>query len=222
MLGEGGYADFTAKLIPNVAREKIIGVRIPALRAFAKSIAGTREAEEFLRALPHRYLDENHLHGALLSLERRDIGALLARTEEFLPHIDNWATCDLFSPKLFAKYPELVYEKIGTWLDSARVYAVRFAVTALIGFFMGENYRPDQTARLAELQSGEYYINMALAWYFAEGLARRSEEFLPYFERGLIANPWVRGKAIQKARESRKISPELKEYLHTLRNSQSG
>lgn len=221
-LGESGYADFTAKLTPGVAREKIIGVRIPALRALAKSVAGTPEAEEFLCALPHKYLDENHLHGVLLSLERRDIGALLERTEEFLPHIDNWASCDLFSPKLFASYPEPVYNRIGAWLDSAHVYTVRFAIKALLDFFMGKNYRPGQSERLAALRSGEYYINMALAWYFAEGTARRPDEFLPYFERGLIANPWVHNKAIQKARESLKINPELKEYLRTLKNPRSG
>lgn len=216
-LGESDYADFTAKLTPGIGRERILGVRIPALRTLAKSVVGTPEAEVFLRALPHYYLDENNLHGALLSLEKKDILRLLAQTEEFLPHIDNWATCDLFSPKLFAKYPGLVYENISRWLGSAHTYTLRFAVISLLGFYMGENWRPEHATRLAELQSREYYVNMALAWYFSEAVARRPDEILPYFERRLITNPWVHNKAIQKSRESLRVGPELGEQLRSLK-----
>jgi Predicted DNA alkylation repair enzyme len=215
-LGEPKYADFSAKLTPTVDRGRVLGVRIPELRKFAKSVYGTPEAEAFLNTLPHYYFDENNLHGALLSLEKRDIAKLLERTEKFLPHIDNWATCDLFSPKLFAKYPELVYDHIDRWLDSPQTYTQRFAITTLLGFYLKENYAPEHSDRLAALQSGEYYVNMALAWYFAEGLALHPEEFLPYFGREKIANPWVRAKAAQKARESRRVSADILEKLKTL------
>lgn len=206
---DSGYADFTAKLLPGIDRELIIGVRMPALRTIAKSAAGTPEAEEFLALLPHRYYDENNLHAALLSLERRDIEALIARIEEFLPHIDNWATCDLLKPSLFALYPDRVYEKVTKWLSDPHPFTERFAVTTLLYFYLGENYRPGQSDMCAAHRSGEYYVNMALAWYFAEGLARRTDDFLPYFAPGRIVNPWVARKALQKARESLRIPREL-------------
>lgn len=213
------YADFTVKLLPCIDRKCIIGVRIPALRAIAKSAAGTPEAEEFLESLPHRYYDENNLHAALLSLERHDIDSLLARVEMFLPYIDNWATCDLLKPKLFAMNPGRVYEKAAKWLHAPHTFTARFAVTTLIYFYLGENYRPGQSDMCAALRSGEYYVNMALAWYFAEGLARRTDDFLPYFEPGRIANPWVAGKALQKARESLRIPREFIERLTELKRS---
>lgn len=211
-LRDDGYADFTAKLVPTVERERIIGVRIPALRKLAKSAAGTQEAAEFLSALPHRLYDENNLHAALL-MHERDVEVLLAHIEKFLPHIDNWATCDLLSPPAFTGHPERVYECVKRWLDSGHTYTVRFGVTTLLGFYLGEHFSPEHPRLCAELQSSEYYINMAIAWYFAEGLARRPDDFLPFFENGTIVNPWVRAKALQKARESRRVPRELLEKL---------
>lgn len=216
-LRDEGYADFTAKLVPAVERERIIGVRLPALRKLAKSAAGTPEAEEFLSALPHRSFDENNLHAALLAHEQ-DIETLLARIESFLPYIDNWATCDMLSPPLFAQHPELVYGRVKKWLCSGHTYTVRFAVITLLGFYLGSHYTPEQSDLCADLQSNEYYINMALAWYFAEGLAKRPVDFLPYFERGLIANPWVHAKAVQKSRESRRVPRDLVDRLAAIRH----
>ncbi len=212
-LGEPSYADFVAKLLPGYSRELIIGVRLPKLRALAKNAFGTLEAGEFLDLLPHRYFDENNLHAALLMLETRDIEKLLVQVEEFLPYIDNWATCDMLRPALFALHPKLVYSHVKKWLAGSHAFTVRFAITTLINFYLGENYLREQSDLCAGLQSSEYYVNMALAWYFAEGLVRRPDDFIPYFERRQIANPWVLAKAVQKARESRRVPRELAESL---------
>lgn len=207
-LADAKYADFMAKLVPTVERERIIGVRLPALRKLAKSAAGTPEALEYLRSLPHRYFDENNLHAMLLKHEG-DIERLLASVEALLPYVDNWATCDMLPSPLFAKHPELVFTQVKKWFCSSHTFTVRFAAVTLLCYYLGENYLPEQSDLCARLVSSEYYINMALAWYFAEGLARRPADFIPYFEYGKIKNPWVHKKALQKARESRRVPRDL-------------
>ena len=97
------YRDFTAKLIPNVDKEKIIGIRVPILRKFAKEFYKNKSAaEEFLSALPHHYYEENLLHGFLIE-QIKDFQSAVEHTEAFLPFVDNWAVCDTFSPKIFQK-----------------------------------------------------------------------------------------------------------------------
>src|SRR5574344_2057085 len=97
------YKEFNCKLIPNVDSTTVIGVRTPQLRKFAKEFAKTDDAIEFLKILPHKYYEENNLHGFILE-SIKDYDVLIEKLEEFLPYIDNWATCDLISPKIFKKH----------------------------------------------------------------------------------------------------------------------
>ena len=215
-LADPGYRDFQRKLIPTLAPERILGVRTPALRAYAKSLVKTGEAPAFLLALPHLYYDENQLHALLLNEERRDLPGLLAQVEAFLPYVDNWANCDTLSPKLFKKDPDLVRAHVERWLDSSRTYTVRFAVDVLLRFYLGEQFRPTDLERLAALPTGEYYINMAVAWYMSYALIQQWDAALPLFQTKRL-DPWVHNKSLQKAVESRRLSPETKAFLKTLR-----
>ena len=209
------YGIFQAKLIPTVRAERIIGVRTPALRSLAKRLYGDPGAEEFLAALPHRYFDEDQLHAFLISPEK-DYDRCIARTEEFLTYIDNWATCDQLSPKAFRKAPERLLPHIRTWIKSDRTYTVRFAIGMLMQHFLDEGFRTEYADMAASVRSEEDYINMMIAWYFATALAKQYEAILPYLEEGRL-DPWVHNKAIQKSVESFRISDERKEYLKTLR-----
>ena len=185
------YRAFQSKLMPTVAPETVIGVRTPLLRNLAKELAGTAEAADFLRVLPHAYYEENNLHAFLVE-KIRDYDAALAETERFLPYIDNWATCDCFSPKVFAKHK-----------DEMRHY-------------LDADFRPEYLAWVADVQSEEYYLNMMRAWYFATALAKQPDDTLPYLtERRL--DVWTHNKAIQKAVESYRIPPELKQRLREMR-----
>lgn len=210
------YQRFQCRLMPTVAPETVIGVRMPALRSYAKTLSGTPAAETFLNTLPHRYYEENNLHGLLID-QLGDFSRTVAAVDAFLPHVDNWATCDLLSPRVFAKHlPELL-EKILGWLRADGVYTVRFAIGMLMRFYLEDAvFQPEYPELVASVRSEEYYIRMMAAWYFATALAKQPEAVLPYFSAGRL-EPWTRKKAIQKAVESRRISPQMKEYLRTLR-----
>ena len=209
-LKDDNYREFHAKLIPNVPAEKIIGVRTPALRDFAKKAAKMPEARAFLEELPHFYYEENNLHGALLSLIfPNDI-------ERFLPYVDNWATCDMLSPKIFKKNLPLVYEKVKGWLKSGKTYTVRFGIVTLLGFFLDDAFKPEMLQLVADVKPGEFYVKMAAAWYFSVALVKQYDAALPYFQNKQL-DPWTHNKAIQKALESRRVSPETKEYLKSLK-----
>ena len=209
------YREFVSKLMPTVDPETVIGVRTPELRRLAKELSGTSEAAEFIKILPHRYYEENNLHGFLIE-SIRDYDAAVGAVDAFLPYIDNWATCDLMSPKVFKKHlPELL-EKIRVWLKSDRTYTVRFGIGMLLSFFLESDFSPEQLALVADLRSEEYYINMMIAWYFATALAKQYGAALPYLQEKRL-DKWTHNKTIQKAIESYRISDEAKTYLRTLK-----
>lgn len=214
-LQDPAYQSFQAKLIPTIDPACIIGVRTPALRALARELQGSPEASVFLSDLPHRYYDENMLHGCLLSA-MRDYGQTVAAVEAFLPYLDNWATCDLLSPKVFRKNLPDLYQHILVWLQSGHVYTVRFGIGMLLSFYLDEAFHPDMLALVANLRSQEYYINMMIAWYFATALAKQPAVALPYIEQHKLGL-WVHNKTIQKAIESRRITEKTKTYLRSLR-----
>lgn len=214
-LADNTYKEFQASLIPTVDRDKIIGVRIPQLRAYAKKIAKTAEAEAFLNSLPHTYYDENNLH-AFLCEQIPDLDEAFKKTEQFLPYIDNWATCDSFNPKVFAKYPEKLLTKIDEWLASPHEYTVRYAIKLLMTHFLDERFNEAYMKSIAKIRREEYYIKMMIAWYFATAFAKQYETSVKYLENKEL-DPWVHNKAIQKATESFRVTGEAKKYLKTLR-----
>lgn len=210
-----GYRAFHAKLMPTIEYERIIGVRIPALRSLARDLAGTALAEAFLETLPHAYYEENNLHGFLIG-SIRDFSQCLAQVERFLPYIDNWATCDSLRPKSFARHKQALLPHIERWLASDHPYTCRFAMEMLMVHFLDGDFSPEYPQWVAAVVSQEYYVNMMIAWYFATALAKQWEEIVPYLEEGRL-EPWVHNKTIQKAVESYRITPEQKAYLRKLK-----
>lgn len=214
-LCDGKYGDFNAKLIPNIDRRRVIGVRTPELRAMAKRLHGTAQAEKFLHALPHEYFEENQLHAFLLEYEK-DYSALIAALDAFLPYVDNWATCDQMNPKSLGRNKEALLAKIREWLASGRCYTVRYAIGQLMRWYLDADFKPEYADMVAAVRSEEYYVRMMAAWYFATALAKQYDAVLPYFtERKLDA--WTHNKAIQKAVESYRVSDEHKTALRRLK-----
>ena len=209
------YQDFHSKLIPTVLKDKIIGVRTPALRKFAKDFGKSEKAAEFMKILPHKYYEENNLHAFLIE-QIKDFDDCIYALDNFLLFIDNWATCDMLTPKILGENLPLLYEKIVEWTKSEHTYTVRFAIVTLMKFFMDDRLDKKHLSLLAGINSDEYYINMAIAWYLATALASRWDLVIPYIENRNF-DKWVHSKAIQKAIESYRITPEQKEYLRTLK-----
>lgn len=213
------YRDFQAKLMPDVAKENIIGVRTPQLRQYAKQLVKRPEAAEFLNDLPHRYYDENNVHAFLVE-QVRDYGECLAQIERFLPYVDNWATCDMMSPKVFGKHTDELLSAIRAWLSSGETYTVRFGIGMLMRLYLDDKFLPEYPALVAAVSSEEYYVNMMIAWYFATALAKQYDAVLPYITEKRLP-VWTHNKAIQKACESRRITPEQKEYLRGFKMKES-
>lgn len=210
------YRDFQARLMPDIDFNRIIGIRTPVLRRYAKSLAKEPYAEDFLLELPHTYYEANNLHGMLLNLLYTDINVYLEKLEEFLPYIDNWATCDLMSPKIFKQNLSLVYERVRLWLKSSHTFTVRFGIVVLLEYFLNDNFKPEMLGLVSCVSSDEYYVKMAVAWYFSMALVSQYDAALPYIE-GHVLDKWTHNKAIQKAVESRQTENELKNYLRSLK-----
>ena len=209
------YRDFQGKLIPTIDPKAIIGVRTPDLRTLAKELAKQEDIGTFLDTLPHTYFDENQLHAFILS-ELKDYDQCIVRVNDFLPYIDNWATCDQLSPKAFKKHKTELLKEIKNWLKSDKTYTVRFAVGMLMQHYLDDDFNTAYPKLVATIKSDEYYINMMRAWYFATALAKQYDAIIPYIEQKKL-DLWTHSKAIQKAVESYRITPEQKEYLKTFR-----
>lgn len=219
-LQDKGYKEFHSRLMPTVNRDSIIGVRTPALRKLAKELAKQPEYMEYIHMLPHDYYDENNLHGFLIETIK-DYDECVAAVNEFLPYVDNWATCDLMSPKVFKKHRMELLEQIKIWLASDETYTIRYGIEMLMTHYLDEDFKKEYLAWVAEIRSEEYYVNMMIAWYFATALAKQPADTLPYIEQVRL-DTWTHNKAIQKAVESYRISPEQKAYLKTLKIKKNG
>ncbi len=215
-IADAGNARFVSRLIPQIPSERILGCRTPALRALAKSLGTESDAvHRFLQTLPHVYFDENQLHAFLIS-QIRSFPECIAAVSEFLPYVDNWATCDQLSPPVFRKETAKLCPYLEAWMQSPHPYTVRFAIGMYMRYFLDERFDVAQADRIAAIHSDEYYINMEIAWYFATALSKQPAAIMPYLEQRRLSE-WIHKKTIQKCIESRRISDETKTYLRTLR-----
>ena len=209
------YRDFQAKLIPGTKIEYYIGVRTPELRKYAKELVKREDVADFLHDLPHTYFDENQLHAFIIS-SMKDYGKCIDELNRFLPYVDNWATCDQMSPKIFKKHKTKLLIEIDKWMTSDKTYTVRFAVGMLMEHFLDEDFDIAYPGKVAKLRSEEYYVNMMIAWYFATALAKQYDAVIPFIEKNRL-DIWTHNKTIQKAVESYRITSGQKEYLKSLK-----
>ena len=214
-LADEKYAEFQAKLTPTVNRDLFIGVRVPDVRKLAKEIYKSGDYAGFLAELPHTYYDEDMLHGLIIS-EIKDFNQCIAAVEAFLPYVDNWAVCDIMSPKCFKKHKAELLPIIKTWTKSSEEYIIRFGLEMLMSHYLDENFKPEHLKIAAAVRSDKYYVNMMIAWFFATALAKQWDDTIVYIESNKLES-WVHNKTIQKARESYRITLEQKEYLETLK-----
>lgn len=215
-LQDVSYADFQAKLTPNIPRERFIGARVPEVRKLAKRVAKEPEAASFLSDLPHKYYDENILHSLLLS-EMKDYDACVVAVDAFLPYIDNWAVCDILSPEIFKKHKIALLEKIKEWSASEKTYTCRFGIEMLMSYFLDEDFQSAYLEIPASVHREEYYVRMMIAWFFATALAKQWDTTITYIEDHRL-DTWTHNKTIQKARESKRITPKQKAYLKKLKH----
>lgn len=210
-LQDMAYRDFHSRLMPDIDKETVIGIRVPVLRKYAKSIAGTELAEKFIKELPHRYYEGNNLHMMLIT-GIKDYARCLTEIERFLPYIDNWATCDFPAPKCFEDHKEELLPVIKRWIASSETYTIRYGIGMLMRLYLDEDFDPEYVRIVVGVKSDEYYVNMMIAWYMATALAKQWDAVIPYIEEHRMSD-WVHRKTIQKAVESYRITDEQKKYL---------
>ena len=212
---DDAYREFQAKLVPNIPKETILGVRTPEMRKIAKEVFESAERDAFLNDLPHKYYDENLIHFFVLAMIR-DFNECVRRVEAFLPYVDCWPASDQATPKSFRKNHEKLLPYIEKWIASDHVYTARFGLRMLMNEFLDADFKEEYLALAASKQGEDYYLKMMIAWFFATALAKRYDETVPYLEQHRL-DEWVHKKAIQKAIESFRVSDAHKEYLKRLR-----
>lgn len=221
-LRDDNYQNFISQIVPNISSDTILGVRIPLLRKFAKQMAKEHpdKVTAFLQDLPHTYFDENNLHGLFVS-EQTDMNTTIALLDDFLPHVNNWATCDLIRPKVFAKHTSELLSHVKRWMYSDHAYTIRFGIEMLMVHYLDTHFQPEYLTSVVSVQKmteahQTYYVKMMIAWFFATALAKQPTATLPIIEQGCF-DAWTHRMTIQKARESQRISPKMKRYLQSLK-----
>ncbi len=221
------FKAFHSRLIPTIPADTVIGVRTPELRRIAKEFCSDSGIEKFLDKLPHKYYDENQIHSFILS-GIKDFDECVEQVEKFLAYVDNWATCDQLRPKVLGKSLEnrkKLLEFIKLWVRGRLAsgeqveddtYVVRFGIEMLMSYFLDGDFKPEYLKWVAKVHREDYYVKMMVAWYFATALAKQYEATLPFIQ-GRKLEPWTHNKAIQKAIESYRITPEQKAYLKKLK-----
>lgn len=223
-LQDTDYRSFQARLVPTIDPSTIVGVRVPALRTYAREIAREPEVRTaFLNELPHATYDENMLHAVLIAQlkePRGDTGEAfsqaLAEVEAFLPHVDNWAVCDTLPPKILGAHADETRTKVDQWLANPHTYTRRFGLDLLLEFFLDERFQPSDLYQVAALPAGDRYVDMAAAWYLSYALIKQYDTTLPLFQQAVM-DPRVHNLAIRKAVESYRLSADRKTYLRGLR-----
>lgn len=215
-LSDQKFRDFHSRLVPTVPKEKIIGVRTPELRKLANEIIKTGCEENFLSRLPHKYYEENNIHAAIIE-KTKNFDLCMSRLNSFLPYVDNWATCDMMSPSVLCKERKRFLSEIEKWISSESTYTVRFGILMLIKFFLDEHFCVSHVNTILRIDCTEYYVSMAVAWYFATALAKQYRQILPFIEKEGAIDTITRKRAIRKACESYRITEEQKKHLKSLK-----
>ena len=209
------YKEFQSKLVPNIDKETIIGVRTPQMRSIVKEIFGTEEANDFLKVLPHQYYEENIIHFFLIS-KIKDFDDCVKEVERFLPYIDCWPVCDQATPLVFKKNHDKLIPLIKKWIKFKHVYTARFGIRMLMNEFLDKDFKEEYLELVSSKKGEDYYLKMMIAWYFATALAKQYDKTIKYIENRTL-DPWVHNKTIQKAVESYRVSDKHKEYLKRFR-----
>ena len=212
---DAAYADFTAKLIPTVPREKFIGIRSPEYKKIIRQIGDDPVIPVFLSSLPHTWQEENCLHAALIT-RIREYETCVSTLEQFMPYIDNWAINDTINPRCFRKHRAELIHRVQAWISSPAPYTRRCGIRVLMANYLDADFRPEYLNLPADLRSDEYYVNIMTAWLFAEALVKQWDTAVIYIETRRL-DPWTHNKTIQKACESYRIPDERKAYLRTLK-----
>lgn len=214
-LADEDYRIFHSKLVPGT--ENILGVRVPELRKLAKKLV-KEDWREYFEAAPDMYYEEDMLRGFMVGYGRMDIEERLDKVREFLPSIHNWAVCDCFCStlKFTEKNREKVWEFLQPYFLSDKTYELRFASVMALDYYVLPEYAPAVFRYFDEMKSGDYYVQMAVAWAVSVYYVHLPEMTEGYMRENLL-DDFTYNKSIQKICESYRVDKETKARLRSLK-----
>lgn len=216
-LADPNYRTFHAKLCPGC--DNILGIRIPVLKDYAKQLKKQyKSMREYLDCPFWDYAEDIMLFGFLLAGEKMTDQERLPYLQIYVSHITSWAVCDspVSSYKFIGKNPDFYKPVIRSYLTSDKEYEVRFAVVALMDYYINDAEIDGVLSDIAGLAHDGYYVKMAAAWALSVAYIRFPEKVLPMFS-AKILDAFTHNKAIQKICESYRVSAEDKAMLRTLK-----
>ncbi len=202
---------FHSGLCPGI--DNIIGVRTPELRKMAKEIV-KNDWQKFLHENQDEYYEETLLTGLVIAGVKIDLTERLELLQDFVPKIDNWATCDLvcntfrFKPEQLAEVWKFILE----YRNSPQEFERRFTIVMMMDHFLLPEYIERVFQILDESQTAQYYVQMASAWLVATAFVKFRNETLTYLQKNHLGS-WTQNKAIQKIRESYRVDRADKELV---------
>lgn len=201
------YRSFQQKLLPGV--ENYLGVRLPRLKKMARQLAGGGWRAEL--AAPDLTYEEAMLRGMVIGAAPVGLEERFALIRAFLPAVDNWGVCDSFCAALkdTKEYKTEYMCFIEQYVDSDKEFEARFAAVMLLWYFAGPEHLEQSLALYARLRQPGLYARLAAAWGYAVFAATDFERTLAAMEAARL-DDFTWNKALQKMRESRRLTPEQK------------
>ena len=220
-ISETKLKEFNEKLCPN-NENKILGIRIPTLRKFAKEIVKNdwqkylKESQEYSK---EQYMEERMVEGLVIAYSKISLDEKFELIEKFVPKINNWAINDTFCSTIKIKKEELerVWQFILPYLKSGNEFEVRFAVIMMLDNFVIEDYVEMVIKELDKVSNNGYYAEMALAWTLAEIGIKYNDKLMTYLNGKNNLDKFTFNKTLQKMIESYRISNEQKEILKKMK-----
>jgi 3-methyladenine DNA glycosylase AlkD len=213
-LADPRYRDFSASLTPGAG--KMMGVRLPQLRAIAREIA-RGDWRGWLAAAEEEYFEERMLQGLVIGYARCAPDEKLRHVARFVPKIDNWAVCDCFCWRLKAAEREPMWEFIRPYFRSSREYEVRFAVVMALGNYVDEEHLDALLEILGSVRHEAYYVRMGVAWAVSVCFVKFPGRTREWLEQACPLSDWTYNKALQKIIESYRVSPDDKAVVRALK-----
>lgn len=211
------FRDFTSALIPGA--RPILGVCVPTLRKIAKKIA-KGDWQTFLKEAPEDSYEEVAIKGFVIGYTKTELDVLLPYIAEHIEKINDWSLCDGFCSNL-----KVVTKNREEFLDFLLLYAKlddefkqRVVAVMLMTYYFTDEYIDKSLEVLDSLKNEKYYCKMAVAWAIATAWAKQREKTYVYMQEGNnTLDDWTYNKAIQKMRESYRISDEDKAMLQGMK-----
>lgn len=200
---------------PDYNYERVIGVKEGTLRQTAIRLIKTGRSSAFMNKLPHKYLEEDHIHAMLISGNKR-FPYCLKHILNFLPYVDNLQTAEYMIPYVFRNHTVEIYDYILSWLSDENIYTVVFAINTIILCYSSTEELPLWFDAILQLQNKDELIRKKKAEFFKQALLVCEEETIAFFESSDI-DKWTRNMAIQYAAFAKGTDEETRERLVSYR-----